>query len=218
MADFILEAQRSAASLAAAEFLSYLTLFRSLKNYFGLSRLVHAYTGGAPLGPEIFKMFLALGVRIKQAYGATETTAASVVHRTDNIRLTRWAVRCPESSCAHRTPASFWSGATRCSRDTTKNPEATAKALQDGWFHSGDAAIIDDDGQVIIIDRMADVMKLSDGSKFSPADRKQTQVLAVHLGCRRHRTRPPLYCGADFHRPRQRRQVGRRTPDGVHHL
>jgi long-chain acyl-CoA synthetase len=49
-----------------------------------------------------------------------------------------------------------------------KNPEATAKALQDGWFHSGDAALIDDDGQVIIIDRMADVMKLADGGKFSP--------------------------------------------------
>ncbi len=49
-----------------------------------------------------------------------------------------------------------------------KNPEATAKSLKDGWFHSGDAAVVDDDGQVIIIDRMADVMKLADGSKFSP--------------------------------------------------
>ena len=38
----------------------------------------------------------------------------------------------------------------------------------DGWFYSGDAAVIDEDGQVIIIDRMADVMKLADGSKFSP--------------------------------------------------
>ena len=32
-------------------------------------------------------MFLALGVRIKQAYGATETTAATIIHRTDDIRL-----------------------------------------------------------------------------------------------------------------------------------
>jgi long-chain acyl-CoA synthetase len=47
-------------------------------------------------------------------------------------------------------------------------PEATEKALKDGWFHSGDAAVIDDDGHVIIIDRMADVMKLADGGRFSP--------------------------------------------------
>ncbi|MBW1869358.1 MAG: AMP-binding protein, partial [Deltaproteobacteria bacterium] len=49
-----------------------------------------------------------------------------------------------------------------------KDPEATAKTLRDGWFHSGDAALIEDDGHIIIIDRMSDVMKLIDGSKFSP--------------------------------------------------
>ena len=49
-----------------------------------------------------------------------------------------------------------------------KSPEATEEALRDGWFHSGDAALIDDDGHIIIIDRMSDVMKLIDGSKFSP--------------------------------------------------
>jgi long-chain acyl-CoA synthetase len=168
MADFILERKDPPLHWRLLNLLSYLTLFRSLKNYFGLSRLVHAYTGGAPLGPEIFKMFLALGVRIKQAYGATETTAASVVHRTDNIRLD--TVGSPLPGIELRTSDT---GELLVRGDTVftgyyKNPEATAKALQDGWFHSGDAAIIDDDGQVIIIDRMADVMKLSDGSKFSP--------------------------------------------------
>jgi long-chain acyl-CoA synthetase len=49
-----------------------------------------------------------------------------------------------------------------------KDPEGTKKALRDGWFHSGDAALIEDDGHIIIIDRMSDVMKLTDGSKFSP--------------------------------------------------
>jgi long-chain acyl-CoA synthetase len=49
-----------------------------------------------------------------------------------------------------------------------KNPEATAKALRNGWFYSGDAAIIEEDGHIVIIDRMSDVMKLTDGSKFSP--------------------------------------------------
>ena len=49
-----------------------------------------------------------------------------------------------------------------------KDPEATQKALRDGWFHTGDAAILDEDGQVVIIDRVSDVMKLADGGKFSP--------------------------------------------------
>jgi long-chain acyl-CoA synthetase len=168
MADFILARRDPPLLWRLLNFGAYLVLFRSLKNYFGLARLVHAYTGGAPLGPEIFKMFLALGVRIKQAYGATETTAASIVHRTDNIRLD--TVGSPLPGIDLRTSDT---GELLVRGDTVfagyyKNPEATARALRDGWFHSGDAAIIDDDGQVIIIDRLADVMKLSDGGKFSP--------------------------------------------------
>ena len=87
MADFILEKKNPPLHWRVLNGIAYLMLFRALTNYFGLSRLVHAYTGGAPLGPEIFKMFLALGVRIKQAYGATETTAGTIIHRTDDIRL-----------------------------------------------------------------------------------------------------------------------------------
>jgi long-chain acyl-CoA synthetase len=168
LADFILARRRPPFGWRLAHAAAHLLLFRALKNYFGLARLRHAYTGGAPLGPEIFKLFLALGVRIKQAYGATETTAASIIHRTDDIRLD--TVGRPLPGLAVRTSDT---GELLVRGDTVfagyyKNPEATARALRDGWFHSGDAALIDDDGQVIIIDRLADVMKLADGGKFSP--------------------------------------------------
>jgi long-chain acyl-CoA synthetase len=49
-----------------------------------------------------------------------------------------------------------------------KNPQATAKALRDGWLHTGDSGVIDEDGHLVVIDRMSDVMRLADGSKFSP--------------------------------------------------
>jgi long-chain acyl-CoA synthetase len=49
-----------------------------------------------------------------------------------------------------------------------KNPEATTESLRDGWLHSGDAGILDEDGQLVVIDRMKDVLTLADGSKFSP--------------------------------------------------
>jgi len=113
-------------------------------------------------------MFLALGVRIKQAYGATETTAASVVHRTDDIRLDTVGLPLPGIELRTSSTGELLVKGDSVFSGYYKNPEATARALRDGWFHSGDAAVIDDDGQVIIIDRMADVMKLADGSKFSP--------------------------------------------------
>jgi long-chain acyl-CoA synthetase len=168
MADFTLKKEKPSVAWRLLSGMAYLLLFRSLNNYFGLTRLRHAYTGGAPLGPEIFKMFLALGVKIKQAYGATETTAATIVHRTDDIRLDTVGVPLPEVEVKTTDTGELLTRGDMVFKGYYKSPEATAKAIIDGWFYSGDAAIIDDDGHVIIIDRMADVMKLSDGSRFSP--------------------------------------------------
>ena len=50
-----------------------------------------------------------------------------------------------------------------------KNPEATAKALEDGWLHTGDAGMLDDEGHLVMIDRLKDVLQLADGARFSPA-------------------------------------------------
>ncbi len=138
------------------------------KNYFGLARLRHVYTGGAPLGPEIFNMFQALGVNIKQAYGMTEQTAASVIHRTDDIRLDTVGKPLPGIEFRVSDTGELLSRGDTIFKGYYKDPEATAKALQDGWFHSGDAGLVEPDGHIVIIDRMSDVMKLGDGSKFSP--------------------------------------------------
>ncbi len=168
MADDTLAKRKPSPGRRLLNWIAYVMLFRSLNNFFGLTHLRHAYTGGAPLGPEIFKMFLALGVKIKQAYGATETTAATIIHRTDDIRLDTVGIPLPGIKVKTTDTGELLTKGDTVFKGYYKNPEATGKTIIDGWFHSGDAAIIDDDGHVVIIDRMADVMKLSDGSRFSP--------------------------------------------------
>lgn len=50
-----------------------------------------------------------------------------------------------------------------------KNPESTVESFtEDGWYHTGDAGILTDDGQLKIIDRAKDVGKLNDGRMFAP--------------------------------------------------
>ena len=168
ISDFNLQKKEPSIWWKILNWIGYLLLFRSLKNYLGLAHLRHVYTGGAPLGPEIFQMFQALGVNIKQAYGMTEQTAASIIHRTDDIRLDTVGKPLPGLEFKISDRGELLSRGDTIFKGYYKNPEATAKSLKDGWLHSGDAAIIDDDGHIIIIDRMADVMKLADGGKFSP--------------------------------------------------
>jgi long-chain acyl-CoA synthetase len=50
-----------------------------------------------------------------------------------------------------------------------RSDDATARALEDGWLHTGDAGMLDERGHIVMIDRLRDVLKLADGSRFSPA-------------------------------------------------
>ncbi|MCG6880479.1 MAG: AMP-binding protein [Deltaproteobacteria bacterium] len=168
IADHILNKEPLPLGLKFQNMLGYVFLFRSLKNYLGLARLRHVYTGGAPLGQEIFNMFMALNVNIKQVYGMTEQTAGSIMHRTGDIRLDTVGKPIPGVEFKISDSGELLSRGDTIFKGYYKNPEASAEALRDGWFHSGDAAIIEDDEHIIIIDRMSDVMKLVDGGKFSP--------------------------------------------------
>ncbi len=146
----------------------YLLMFRSLKNYMGLARLRNVYTGGAALGPEIFNLFQALGVNIKQIYGQTETSGISVAHRNGDIKLNTVGKPIPEMEIRISDTGEILTRGPTVFKGYYKNDEATSKTLVNGWLYSGDQGLLDEDGHLVMIDRMKDVIKLSDGTKFSP--------------------------------------------------
>ncbi len=143
-------------------------VFRPVRDQLGLARVRRAYTGGAALGPDVFRFYHAIGVNLKQLYGQTEVSGISVVHRDGDIRFQTVGVPLPrteirisdEGEILCRSPAVF--------QGYFRNPAATAETLEDGWLHSGDAGYFDDAGHLVVIDRLADVMRLADGSNFSP--------------------------------------------------
>jgi long-chain acyl-CoA synthetase len=156
------------ARLALESRLAGLVCFLWIKDKLGLRRLKRAYTGGAALGPDIFRFFHAMGVNLKQIYGQTEVSGISVLHSDGDVKYQTVGVPVPgteiriadDGEILTRSPAVFVG--------YYKNPEATAETLQDGWLHSGDAGYLDADGHLIVIDRAKDVMTLHDGTKFSP--------------------------------------------------
>ena len=147
---------------------SYLCMFRSLKNYLGLGHLRNVYTGGAALGPEIFNLFQALGVNIKQLYGQTETSGISVGHRNGEIKLSTVGKPIPGVEIQISDTGEILTRGDTVFVGYYKDEEATRRTLIDGWLHSGDHGLLDEDGHLIVVDRMKDVMQLADGSKFSP--------------------------------------------------
>jgi long-chain acyl-CoA synthetase len=149
-------------------FLAEWSVFMAVKDMFGLRRLRRAYTGGAALGPDIFRFFHALGVNLKQIYGQTEIAGISVLHRDGDIKFQTVGLPLPETDVHIAENGEILSRSPAVFAGYYHNPEATAETLANGWLHSGDAGYLDEDNHLIVIDRAKDVMTLSDGTKFSP--------------------------------------------------
>ncbi len=167
-ADCRFEQRRPGPWLRLLYHLGDLLVFSAIKDHLGLLHLRQAYTGGAALGPDVFRFFHALGVNLKQIYGQTEIAGISVVHRSEDIKFHTVGKPIPGTQVRIADDGEILSHSPAVFAGYFKNPEATAETLQDGWLHSGDAGYIDNDGHLVVIDRLKDVMRLSDGNVFSP--------------------------------------------------
>lgn len=148
--------------------LAYALVFRALKDRLGLLRIRSASTGGAALGPDVFKFFNAMGVNLKQIYGQTEISGISCIHREGDINFDSVGKPIPETEIRLSDSGEILSRSPSVFIGYYKNPEETEKTLSDGWLHSGDAGYFTEDGHLIVIDRVKDVMHLNDATRFSP--------------------------------------------------
>ena len=154
--------------------LAYWLLFRALKDRLGFSYLRSAATGGAALGPDTFKFFLAMGVPLRQLYGQTEMGGAYTIHQSDDVDFDSVGIPFENAEVRIDNPDSNGVGEVIAkSRGMFlgyfKNEQATAEALDDGWMHTGDAGYFKpENGHLVVIDRISDLAETSTKSRFSP--------------------------------------------------
>jgi long-chain acyl-CoA synthetase len=150
-------------------FASDILICGPLRDMLGMSRVRVAYTAGDAIDPELLMFFRALGINLKQLYGSTETGFFVAMQRDgaikpDTVGAPLEGVELkltPQREILVRSPGLF--------REYHADPATTAQAKNaEGWFHTGDAGHLDPDGQLRIIDRMAYVGALKDGSPFAP--------------------------------------------------
>jgi long-chain acyl-CoA synthetase len=142
--------------------------YAKVRDHLGLSRVRHAYTGGAAMGPDHFRFFHAIGVNLKQIYGQTEIAGISVVHRDGDVKFDTVGTPLPGTEVRVTETDEIISKSPSVFVGYYKMPEETEKALKDGWLYSGDTGFIDEDGHLVVFDRSKDIMILRDGRKFSP--------------------------------------------------
>jgi long-chain acyl-CoA synthetase len=143
--------------------------YAPLRDQLGLRRARLVYTGGAPLGPDTFRFFRAVGVNLKQIYGASELAGVcsaqpdgEVVPETVGRVFPGVEIRiADDGEVLARSGGVF--------RGYYKQPEESRAALtEDGWLRTGDAGYLDRRGHLVIVDRAHDVGRLADGTALAP--------------------------------------------------
>jgi long-chain acyl-CoA synthetase len=168
MADCKFEKREPSLWLKLQYLWAYIFVFRALKDRLGFTNLRSASTGGAALGPDTFRFFHGLGVNLKQIYGQTEISGISCIHYDGDINFDSVGKPIPETEIVIADDGEILSRSPSVFLGYYKNDEATAETLKEGWLHSGDAGHFTDDGHLVVIDRVKDVMKMADGTMFSP--------------------------------------------------
>ncbi len=141
---------------------------RKIRARFG-GRFRAAMSGGARLEPEIGRFFQALGIRLMQGYGQTE--AGPVISAVSPLSTRVDTVGRPLENVELRIAED---GEILVRGDLVMDgywgrPEDTARALQDGWLHTGDIGTLDEQGFLRITDRKKDLIVLSGGENVAPA-------------------------------------------------
>jgi long-chain acyl-CoA synthetase len=146
------------------------TLVRApLRDLLGLTRIRYAYTGGAPLGPDVFNYFRALGLNLKQLYGLTESCATCILQPDGEANAETVGRPLPGVEVKIAESGEIFLRGEMVFRGYYKNEEATSSTVdRDGWLASGDAGFLDRSGHVKVIDRAKDVSRLGNGTLFAP--------------------------------------------------
>jgi len=148
-------------------------LFRALRDRLGFTFLRSATTGGAAMGPDTFRFFLAMQVPLRQLYGQTELGGAYTIHEFGDVDFN--TVGKAFSNSQLRIEDRDANGVGEIVAKTGgmfigyfKNEEATNEDVRDGWMHTGDAGYFDDKDHLVVIDRIKDIAVTSGGDNFSP--------------------------------------------------
>jgi len=124
--------------------------------------------GGAPLAADMVSFFHSFGLNIKCGYGLTETTATVSLFGDTHFEFNSAGKTIHGSQIKIGDNNEILVKGPGVMKGYYKKPEETAKVFKDGWFCTGDAGIIDEKGNLVITDRIKDLMKTSGGKYIAP--------------------------------------------------
>jgi long-chain acyl-CoA synthetase len=124
--------------------------------------------GSAPLSTETQFFFMMLGIPVLQVYGLTETTAICTMDEPGHVEPGRVGLAVPGTEMQLANDGEILVRGPHIFPGYWNRPEETAKALDGGWFHTGDQGEVDANGYWRLTGRLKNLIVLNSGHKVPP--------------------------------------------------
>ncbi|WP_330176221.1 AMP-dependent synthetase/ligase [Streptomyces sp. NBC_01498] len=160
--------QRPSLGLRVRHTVFDLLVYRKLRAVLG-GRGEYAISGGAPLGERLGHFFRGIGFTVLEGYGLTETCAATAFNPWDRQKIGTVGQPLPGSVIRIADDGEVLLHGEHVFTGYWNNEAATAEALADGWFHTGDIGTLDEDGYLAITGRKKEILVTAGGKNVAPA-------------------------------------------------
>ncbi|MBT1516157.1 AMP-dependent synthetase/ligase [Bradyrhizobium sp. SRL28] len=171
MTEYKLQGDTPPLLLRLANSAAYYLVFRNIRRMLGLDRCRLAFTGAAPIAPDLIRWYLALGIDMREVYGQTENCGVATVMPPDRIKLGSVGKAAPWGEVAISPQGEILIRGDFLFMGYLNQPEKTAETIDaKGWLHTGDVGSIDNEGFVRITDRMKDIIITSGGKNVTPSE------------------------------------------------
>ncbi|MET4171606.1 long-chain acyl-CoA synthetase [Bradyrhizobium sp. LA6.1] len=171
MVDCRIEGRAPPLSLRIANGIAYRLAFRNIRRMIGLDRCRIAFTGAAPIAPELIRWFLALGIDMHEVYGQTENCGVATMMPAERIKFGSVGTAVSWGEVALSPDGEILIKGDFLFMGYLNQPEKTAETIDHrGWLHTGDVGTIDNEGFVRITDRMKDIIITSGGKNVTPSE------------------------------------------------
>jgi long-chain acyl-CoA synthetase len=171
MTEYRLQGDTPPLSLRMANRAAYWLVFRNIRRMLGLDRCRLAFTGAAPIAPDLIRWYLALGLDMREVYGQTENCGVATIMPPDRIKLGSVGKAAPWGEVAISPQGEILIRGDFLFMGYLNQPEKTAETIDaKGWLHTGDVGSMDNEGFVKITDRMKDIIITSGGKNITPSE------------------------------------------------
>jgi long-chain acyl-CoA synthetase len=158
------------AHLRAARALGDWLALKNVRVVLGLDRIRYAVTGAAPISPDLIRWYWALGVRMYEVYGQTENAGLATSNYPGHVKIGSIGLAAPGTEVMVSPDGEILLRGPHVFAGYLNKPDKTAETLREGWLHTGDVGIIDEDGFVRITDRMKDIIITAGGKNVTPSE------------------------------------------------